>query len=226
MGCSGPSVIAYMAWIVGIIVVIALVYLGCTELGKTGAPPGTVSGFRGPSVSGRRTSSSGARSTQGEFGVSDGSAVNGVHQPQDGDQAFNSSFKVDTHNMVPIDGTAPSPTALPSSNNANLPQWENSWNPDSTYAEQQFKPVNKEGAKKGANHLAYFGMQMQRDACRPKGQVDVIGALRPKTAPIPINRCPISFNDADCRQVLYNQKTNCWNQGNCPWNNDCQAAAS
>ena len=201
--------------------VICLVYMGCSELGR--GPVG-VSGMRSTTAPGSRISakrSNSARSTQGEYGVTDSPSGN-AHQPSDLSDSFNQSFSVDTTQHMATNDMVH--TKMPYGGGQDLPQWENSWNPDSQFAETQFKPVNKEGARKGANHLAAHGMQMQREACKPKGQVDVVGALRPKPPPIPINRCPISFNDADCRQVIYNQKTNCWAKGDCPWNDDCQKA--
>lgn len=203
--CHSPTPVAYLAWIVGIVVVVALVYLGCNELGRSDGASSALPAARAggdAGVCGRRTVSASKSA------------------PQNSEDAFDASFAVETkRHMAKVDGSQPDRAASVQSGSSDSvsSQWEDSWSIDATNAQAaQFRPVNKEGARRGANTSGLEGIQMQRDACRPKGMVDVVGALRPQVN-VPLNVCGVTWGDSDCRQVIVAKKTDCWNRGNCPW---------
>lgn len=88
---------------------------------------------------------------------------------------------------------------------------------------QYFKPVDKKGVVRGATTRANSFMLSSTNGDNSSPPARTVGMnvllfdqCRSKQK-VPIGVCNVSFLDSDSRQVLYNQETNCWKSGSCPW---------
>lgn len=207
MGWSDSSMDG-VCWILAIVVIGVLIYLGCCELRKS--PP--------PAVPPRR----------GTTGTTSARAA--VHKKDDDEEHGNhNSGKLPEPRRelkgVPL-ADAFQEFDIDRSLTRTVP--EDAYQvPDSVFMQEfvdgdksTFRPVNKEAALKSANTRPSQHMKNGRADAAPPSRVIGLSPMEfaRKTVQRPVSAAScVSFNDTDSRQVMVNESTNCFETESCPW---------
>ena len=228
---SACTALEYSCWAISIVLVIVLVVLGCTEMGK-GPGGGSYHGKKAARFA--KNAESNKKSAKYSYSAPDdgsdrhfqenaldgrennkkvdelGSAVEGAfasYEPNDRERA--------SSNGMPLSWQSDETRAALKQQQSDdgLFQWEHADDAD-------MKPISKEGAARGANTLATAHMETSRSAhgslSRTVG-LNPNAGLRPALAARPMGGKCVSFMDADGRQQLFNKATNCLDSESCPW---------
>lgn len=223
--CRTPSPAVYIGWIVAAIVVIALVYLGCSTLNSKPSSSRPSTTYSAPT---KPTSCVAAKRSSTLAG--DNTVLQSGEQPQDVEVAFN---ELQNYTMTRVNGGADARPGAGGACGAHDEALDKvsvksemfmNLNVDEAHQREQFKPVSKDKAKRGAVTRANQTMVSSRDdgaKMRTVG-MDVLAFARPmRHTPLPLGKCAFPWGDSDTRQFLYNRATNCMASQNCPWDTDC-----
>ena len=201
MGWSCDSSMDSVCWVLAIVVVAVLIYLGCSELRKTS-----------PSYASARRAVS-ARASAKADDAADGPAHGA--KPE----ARRELKGMSVHDAFePQVGVDPSMTRVVPKDAYAVPEsvfLQDFVDGDAT----TFRPINKEEALKSANTRPAQHMQNGRD----QGTKSRTVGLSPmefarKTIPRPqTSSSCVAFNDTDTRQTMVNESTNCFATESCPW---------
>lgn len=208
---SACSSLEYSCWIISIILIVVLVFLGCSEVKKIN---GNVSSKLSKNEKPR--SRSAKRSVYKPHAIS---CQNTIGPMDKIDEAFKSEG-VTKDSMTPLVGF---PESWKSKEQKKVTE------PDSvlddffqnTEDDDGFVAPELEKARRAANTLATAGMQMERDdgpKSRTIGQKG-LGEMLREAPKLPIGAKCVSFNDTDARQMIYNKATSCMLDPSkkCPW---------
>jgi hypothetical protein len=222
--CNESGAMTYLGWTLGVVVVIVLVYLGCTAMSRPPPPypppPSNVGAMR----SARRSGTA-------------GSTMNASQQIVQGNGASVPIDEVANYTMKRVDNgssmnwgsaehdTKPALTGLPTEGcSESHPDFMNLGVDDAKHA-SQFQPVDKAGAKKGANQRPAMTTLSSRDdgavKSRTAGANILMFAEPMRKTKMQLGACAVSWGDSDTRQVMYSRQTNCFERRDCPWDMQC-----
>ena len=201
MGNSCYSSMDTMCGVLVVVVVVVLIYLGCSEIGK--APSSATAARRATTARATVPSQASKSDDHGSSKLPDprrkleGIPLADAFQQFDVDQSL--------HRIVPDNAYAV---------------------PDDVYLQDfidgdksTFRPVDKEAALKSANTRPAQHMKNGRDngtKARTVGLSPNEFVRRTLQRPVSSSTC-VAFNDTDTRHVLVNEATNCFESESCPW---------
>lgn len=211
MDC-GKETGTILAWMLGLVAVAVLIYMGCSCMSSSYTS--SSDGGKSARAVGR---AKGNNSNMDEKGnIVHAADMNHPHEPPEEGMAKVNSASHPDHEDTFSDG-------MPKQASKSHPDFMNTTHDKSQ--SDSFKPVDKNGAKRGANTRANATMLSSR-ADGPNSRTVGMNVLLfdqcRGSNKVPIGSCNVSFLDSDSRQMIYAAETNCFAKENCPWN-ECKA---
>lgn len=205
--CTGMDTIC---WAIAVVVILVLVYLGCTEVKRMHSYSSSSSA---PACTAKRAAPRSARAAAAESPPA--SPLSPPLSPPTHTDSRGAMLD-DAFAQVPVDPTMTRVVNKDASDISNDFFLQEFHDDDSS----SFRPIDKEKAMKSANVRPAQQMKNGRaDGAPPARMVGLSPmefARKTIQRPVTGGGC-MSFNDTDARHVLVDNTTNCFSTGNCPW---------
>jgi hypothetical protein len=194
-----------VCWIVAIVVIIILVYMGCTELRKSSA----ISARKTQNDTKQKPRKSALRTSRGQNEYTTNDSLH-IQKGVMIDESFQ-EVQVDRS----LDPVVETMGGSQISENYFMSEFYDA-------SETAFKPINKEEALRKATVRPGNGESDRAAQIDPPARMIGLSPMNFARSKLPnrhgSSHC-VSFNDTDHRQVSINAETNCFDSYNCPWMN-------
>ena len=209
MGWSCDSNMDGVCWVLALVVVAVLIYLGCCELRKP--PPPAAPASSGGEIAARRATTTTAAPQESAAEPKKAAAQHEMPTSAHGGVPLQEAFQeIDVDRSMERIGAPADSYLVPDS------VFMNEFN---DAEKTPFKPINKEQALRSANIRPKI--QNSRGDAAP-GRARRVGLSPMEFARKTIHRTPstaacVAFNDTDSRHVEINEATDCFASESCPW---------